>query len=113
MAWISHQLRTDRTTQYCWSLQARFGLSRGWGLIGSSTARSFLTRPPTGRHFSPALPSDCFAIDSRDVPLARRGPSNPLYLSLREWPRLPFTARIERALIDLIDSSKLALLFLS
>src|SRR5438552_17326796 len=26
-------------------------------------ARNFLTRPPTGRYFSPALPSDCFAID--------------------------------------------------
>ena len=26
-----------------------------------------------------------------------RGPSNSLYLSLGEWPRLPFTARIERA----------------
>ena len=24
-------------------------------------------------------------------------PSDSLYLSLREWPRLPFTARIERA----------------
>jgi hypothetical protein len=24
---------------------------------------SFLTHPPTGRHFSPALPSACFAID--------------------------------------------------
>ena len=28
----------------------------------------------------------------RDAPSAR-----PVYLSLREWPRLPFTARIERA----------------
>ena len=27
------------------------------------TARYFLTRPPTDRYFSPALPSDCFAID--------------------------------------------------
>ena len=27
------------------------------------TARGFLTRPPTGRYFSPTLPSDCFAID--------------------------------------------------
>ncbi len=27
----------------------------------------------------------------------QRGPSNSLYLSLGEWPRLPFTARIERA----------------
>jgi hypothetical protein len=24
---------------------------------------NFLTRLPTGRYFSPALPSDCFAID--------------------------------------------------
>ena len=28
-----------------------------------STARYFLTLPPTGRYFSPALPSDCFTID--------------------------------------------------
>jgi hypothetical protein len=27
------------------------------------TARNVLTRPPTGRYFSPARPSDCFAID--------------------------------------------------
>jgi len=27
----------------------------------------------------------------------QQGPSNSLYLSLGEWPRLPFTARIERA----------------
>jgi hypothetical protein len=27
------------------------------------TARIILTRPPTGRYVSPALPSDCFAID--------------------------------------------------
>ena len=27
------------------------------------TARDILTRPPTGRHFSPATPSDCFTID--------------------------------------------------
>ncbi len=27
----------------------------------------------------------------------QRGTSNSLYLSLGEWPRLPFTARIERA----------------
>jgi len=29
-----------------------------------------------------------------------RGPSDSLYLSSREWPRLPFTARIERPLLD-------------
>src|SRR6266850_796798 len=27
------------------------------------TARNVLTRPPSGRYYSPALPSDCFAID--------------------------------------------------
>ena len=27
----------------------------------------------------------------------QQGPSTSLYLSLGEWPRLPFTARIERA----------------
>ena len=36
--------------------------------------------------FSPATPAR-----------AERCPSNSLYLSLGEWPRLPFTARIERA----------------
>ena len=36
---------------------------------------------------------------SDESPTARvaRGPSNSLYLSLGEWPRLPFTARIEQA----------------
>ena len=28
-----------------------------------------------------------------------RGPSNSPYLSLEEWPRLPFTARIEQPLL--------------
>ena len=34
-----------------------------------------------------------------ESPTARvkSGPSDSLYLSLGEWPRLPFTARIERA----------------
>jgi hypothetical protein len=27
----------------------------------------------------------------------QQGPSNSFYLSLGEWPRLPFTAHIERA----------------
>jgi len=35
-----------------------------WGQArGAPTARNFFTRPPTGRCFSPALPSDFFAID--------------------------------------------------
>ena len=59
--------------------------------------RNFLACPPTGRYFSPALPSDCFAID---LPGRATSPGEGLpilfCLSLREWPRLPFTARIER-----------------
>jgi len=43
-----------------------------------------LSHPPTHRH-----------AETCHEP--GRGPSNPLHLSLREWPRLPFTARIERA----------------
>ena len=39
-----------------------FFLLVGWS-AWSPTGRSVLTRPPTGRHMSPALPSDCFAID--------------------------------------------------
>ena len=36
---------------------------------------------------------------SNESPAARveHSPSNSLYLSIGEWPRLPFTARIERA----------------
>ena len=45
------------------------------------TARSFLTHPQA----------------CRDVPLARARAFHPLYVSLGEWPRPPFTARIERA----------------
>jgi hypothetical protein len=37
-------------------------------------------------------------VGSNESPLrAGYDPSNSLYLSLGEWPRLPFTARIERA----------------
>ena len=42
----------------------RLPVSLWWGVTQLPfTARNFLTRPPTGRYFSPALPSDCFAID--------------------------------------------------
>jgi len=43
-----------------------------------------LSHPPTHWHAE-----TCY--------LPGRGPSDSLYLTLREWPRLPFTARIERA----------------
>jgi hypothetical protein len=37
--------------------------TQGQGAGVLSIARNFFTRPLTGRYFSPALPSDCFAID--------------------------------------------------
>jgi hypothetical protein len=48
----------------------------------------FFTRP-TLRLLRNRFPGTC--------QLPWRGPSDFLYLSWREWPRLPFTARIERA----------------
>jgi len=45
------------------NFEARLPFSPGGWPVWSPTARNFLTRPPTGRHISPALPSDCFAID--------------------------------------------------
>ena len=56
-----------------------------------------VTRPPTGRFFirpTLRLLRNRFP-ETRHKP--ERGPFSPLHLSLREWPRLPFTARIERA----------------
>ena len=42
---------------------------------------NFLTRPPNGRYFSPALPSDCFAIDFPGCAInPSEGSSNSLYL---------------------------------
>jgi len=63
----------------------------GMGAAWSSTARGFL-HPPTHWH-----------AEACQWPVRR--PSNPLHFSLREWPRLPFTARIN-------DPSKLASFFL-
>jgi hypothetical protein len=42
--------------------------------------------------FSPAHP-----LARRDVPLAQARASKSFHVPLREWPRLPFTARIGRA----------------
>src|SRR5437773_7480763 len=47
---------------------------------------------PTARDIPPTQPSA-----RQDALYPKRGPSNFLYLSLREWPRLPSTARIGRA----------------
>ena len=63
------------------SLQARPFLSSKGGLVDPRLRATF---SPTHWH-----------ADTCHYP--RRGPFNSLHLSLREWPRLPFTARIERA----------------
>src|SRR5437016_6542749 len=47
---------------------------------------------PTARNIPPTQPSA-----RQDALYPGRGPSNFLYLPLGEWPRLPSTARIERA----------------
>src|SRR5207302_8617014 len=47
---------------------------------------------PTARNIPPTQPSA-----RQDALYPGRGPSNILYLPLEEWPRLPSTARIERA----------------
>jgi hypothetical protein len=44
-------------------LVKRNSLGNGADSYWSPPAHSFLTRPPIGRHFSPAQPSDCLAID--------------------------------------------------
>jgi hypothetical protein len=72
-------------------------LSSGWGLIDLPLRAAFSPAHPLADTFHPPYPPIASQSIPWDVPLARRGPSNPLYLSLREWPRLPFTARIGRA----------------
>ena len=59
---------------------AIYHLLRGGGMI------------PTARNIPPTQPSA-----RQDALYPGRGPSNSLYLPLGEWPRLPSTARIERA----------------
>jgi|CXWL01.1.fsa_nt_gi hypothetical protein len=58
---------------------------------------------PTARNIPPAQPSA-----RQDALFPERDPSNSFNLSLGEWPRLPSTARIERAHPYAIDPSKLA-----
>ena len=62
--------------------QARSLSLQGWRLIDLPLHTAF--HQPTHWH-------------AETCHLPRRGLSNPLYLPLRERPRLPFTARIERA----------------
>ena len=61
-------------------------------------ARNFLTRPPTGRYFLPALPSDASQSISRDVPVARAKSFRFSRLCPKGSRRLSFTARIGRAI---------------
>jgi len=46
-------------------------------------ALNFLTRPPTGRYFSPALPSDCIAIDFPGRAISPGEGLFPLHLSFK------------------------------
>ena len=83
-------------------LVKRNSLGNGADSYWSPPAHSFLTRPPIGRHFSPALPSDCLAID---FPGRAISPGEDLLFpplrhhtfSPKGVAKLSFTARIERA----------------
>ncbi len=83
-------------------LVKRNSLGNGADSYWSPPAHSFLTRPPIGRHFSPAQPSDCLAID---FPGRAISPGEDfLFPPLRDHTfspkgvaKLSFTARIERA----------------
>ncbi len=82
-------------------LVKRNSLGNGADSYWSPPAHSFLTRPPIGRHFSPAQPSDCLAID---FPGRAISPGEDLlFPPLRDHTfspkgvaKLSFTARIER-----------------
>jgi hypothetical protein len=65
------------------------------------TARVLLIHLPTGKYFHLLCPPIASQSISRDVPVNLLGLiSLPNLYSGREWPRLPFTARIERAHSD-------------
>ena len=66
---------TRSPTARAWQDHSSPTLSEVAGVV--FTARSFLTHPQA----------------CRDVPLARARAFHPLYVSLGEWPRPPFTAR--------------------
>ncbi len=70
---------------------------KGWGLIDLPLRAAFSPAHPLAGIFHPPYPPIASQSISRDVPVARARASNPFHVSLREWPRLPFTARIERA----------------
>ena len=84
-------------------LVKRNSLGNGADSYWSPPAHSFLTRPPIGRHFSPAQPSDCLAID---FPGRAISPGEDLLFpplrhhtfSPKGVAKLSFTARIKRAL---------------
>ena len=65
-------------------------ISQGWRLIDL----------PLRAAFSPAHP-----LARRDVPVARARAFQLAKPRFREWPRLPFTARIERALSECARSA--------
>ena len=98
-------VRTSETSPVClviWSVLSRshpFSLRRGGrdGYGGSrhsipSSTAGWLSYPSLRATFSPAHP-----VARRDVPLARSRAFRFTISLFREWPRLPFTARIERA----------------
>ena len=87
-------LEEDARRGYCY---ARRESSLKHMLCGGN----FLARPPTGRYFLPALPSDCFAIDFPGHAISpSEGQSDIPHFALRGAAKLSFTACIDRAHSD-------------
>ena len=59
----------------------------------AETSETSGTRPELNSSPAPAFSEAAGVVSTARI---ERGPSNSLYFSLGEWPRLPFTARIER-----------------
>ena len=85
----------SRLSNHCSSVVFSGGRLEGLSLRAAFSP----TRPLADIFHPPDPPIDSQSI-SRDVPLARARANSESYISLisllGEWPRLPFTARIER-----------------
>ncbi len=93
--------RASYEHDYTCSFQARSCFSSLGGLVILDCAQIFHPAHPLADIFHPPYPPIASQSFSRDVPLAQARPFQSTIfpcLSLGEWPRLPFTARIERPL---------------
>ena len=70
---------------------------RDGGWIDLPLRETFSPVHPLAYIFHPPYSPLASQAISRNVPVSQASAFNSSHLSLRKWPRLPFTARIERA----------------